>query len=161
MLSERPPVAPFGYRVLYAMYVMLPWFLVALIVEICNNFPSPASDYVWASLICPILVVLFAIFKKSVKPMQIHLSTAVILMFTAAILLWLNLRNRSGWPLDARLTERQHWIGGKIVVETGHWVGFDRIYIDVAISYLLIGLVYRLCEWRIRRQNAKAENSDA
>ncbi len=91
---------------------------------------------------------------------QFHLSTAVVLMFVAAGLLWLNMRDTwspwvilHGWPFVA--TERM--------------VHFDNDFpfalhvkplglaANALFALVVLYLVAFLCEWRIRRKSARAE----
>lgn len=104
---------------------------------------------------------------------QFHLSTAIILMFVAAGLLWLNLNPPGG----------ERWLPGFYVglLEPGYWsvargwpytcwnmYGNERdshvtwyyghLTVDVVIAAGILVFVAVVCEWRIRRNQRTTNN---
>jgi len=97
---------------------------------------------------------------------QIHLSSAVVLMFVAGILIYLNIHSRTnlwvllpggeipgyGWPLFV-----QYWIfmidseEATLAGKYGyiHW---QHLLIDALIALSILVVVAVLLEWRIRRK---------
>jgi hypothetical protein len=103
--------------------------------------------------------------------LQFHLSTAVVLMFVASGLLWLNMRDRGpffhqslttrhGWPFDA--TEKIGvWSGSAILPLDPNFdplrtqVSMMGVVADCTIALAILCLVGVLCEWLIRRQERR------
>jgi hypothetical protein len=91
---------------------------------------------------------------------QIHLSTAIVMMFVAGGLIWANVSGtrhpsynyiEHGWPFRSQM----HFVG------LGSYEGEEMPYlcasIDgmVAITFLLI--THAICEWLIRRRAARKD----
>jgi hypothetical protein len=98
------------------------------------------------------------------KRFQVHLSTAVVLMFVGAGVVWLN------------LTWQDDMVGGVYKMEVYPWetdygwplnayeyvLGVKRLdlittTIDVLIALILLWAVWSLCEWQIRHGAARKE----
>ena len=101
------------------------------------------------------------------KRLQIHLSTAIVLMFVAGGLIWLNTTrwtfrqaidgeevNYYGWPVPAWKIEpevprpRLHTIS--IICGNRRDPEFSLTF-DVIFGILLLTSVWYICEWQIRR----------
>ncbi|MCY3018878.1 MAG: hypothetical protein NTW87_07610 [Planctomycetota bacterium] len=105
--------------------------------------------------------------------LQFHLSTAVVLMFVAAGLLWLNMRDRHslfletvwatqyGWPFVAAEKPRyQYVIPGSPTIITGP--AANRIHVsivgvvaDCIVALVVLFVVGVLCERLIRRKERR------
>jgi hypothetical protein len=111
---------------------------------------------------------------------QIHLSTAVVLMMVAALILWLNLQSKSwnppslsfpgivypyttfygyGWPIKWYEIENHE---GQYIQGLGSSTPFIRNHVlalPLIINLVLIGMIFYLvvfiCEWLIRRREAR------
>jgi len=111
-----------------------------------------------------------------------HLSTALVLMFAAAALIWANTRARPvrfalpeivldgvsaeervnlyGWPVDC-CKGRSEFVpvtkprGDRVIIDPfadPMTWFFPGVAVDAVISLLILALVWRACEWRIERQ---------
>jgi hypothetical protein len=107
--------------------------------------------------------------KPSRKPrFQIHLSTAIALMFTAGALIWANTREYMwsgqnvsyychGWPLPAVIAQWTFidaWQNSDAVPI--FWY-VPEIALDLAVALLILSTVYFACEWQIRRRASRKE----
>ncbi|HLX62997.1 MAG TPA: hypothetical protein VKX17_17130 [Planctomycetota bacterium] len=97
---------------------------------------------------------------------QIHLSTAIVLMFVAGVLIWANLEVRyvhpyskeCGWPLPfmTKSPPPGPWaIGPTVETDTLGYV------VDFACSIAILVAVYLLLEWLIRRARFQIHLSTA
>jgi|SRR5579862_60054 len=101
---------------------------------------------------------------------QIHLSTAVVLMFVAGGIIWANVRlsiyGIYGWPWAAIWSDVPIWKRKPaITVATGvpfpSDMTFKNVYdaraisVDVAVALAILFAVWFLCEWLIRRRAAR------
>ncbi|HLX60086.1 MAG TPA: hypothetical protein VKX17_02270 [Planctomycetota bacterium] len=97
---------------------------------------------------------------------QIHLSTAIVLMFVAGGLMWANLvegrvdgRAAYGWPFCAvRPWYGAAWTdknGFKFNVPTSYTYDERLLAFDLSIAFLILVGVYAFCEWLIRRRAAR------
>jgi hypothetical protein len=112
------------------------------------------------------------------KRFQIHLSTAIVMMFVAGGLMWANFIpartfSRSsdwhegqayyafktyGWPCWVVIvTQEVTGAPGQTVIG---WEGIDafnkgRLAIDIAVALIILGLFRFICEWQIRRRAAQ------
>jgi hypothetical protein len=97
------------------------------------------------------------------KRFQIHLSTAILLMFVVGALIWANVIDRrldtswrnaqgyprkdpelyNGWPLDVL---RQF---------SDSRVNLLHAAIDIVIGFILLAAIWLICEWLIRRSTMK------
>src|SRR5579862_7759084 len=110
---------------------------------------------------------------------QIHLSTAIVLMFVAGVLIWANTREHTrsadyteegptnylhviikayGWPFEYKSVytsfDTMDAVGRpSSVTEYGGLLNGDTI-IDGMVGLLIIFAVWFLCEWLIRRRTA-------
>ena len=110
------------------------------------------------------------------KRFQIHLSTAIVLMFTAGALMWLNTRphqwkvvldntlyyndsfSTCGWPFSSAVTLFQDYRVMRNAPKAIFSVGFFSLAFDLAVAILILSIVYFACEWLIRRRTiSKAE----
>jgi hypothetical protein len=109
------------------------------------------------------------------KRFQIHLSTAIVMMFVAGGLWWANLTPLKGtfvvegengknvfehvifgWPFSR---EHENYIGGDIKDVFGDWI-LPPIAIyscDVFTALLILLAVRYICEWLIRRRVARKD----
>lgn len=100
---------------------------------------------------------------------QFHLSTAIIVMFAAAGLLWLNLNLMTGWtkagphygfPLPFWTRWFAGWVQdrlngeGKPVIHTEIWWG--QLCVNLLLNAMVLIAIGWFCEWLIRRKAAKA-----
>lgn len=110
---------------------------------------------------------------------QVHLSTLIVLHFVAAGFLWLNLTphlsgkdweenpNKSegltyGFPLNCFNTGA--FEGNKLLASTGNqaliasseWKPWN-VFLDTGFAVTVLLVTGLVCEWRIRRAQAKAE----
>ena len=98
---------------------------------------------------------------------QFHLSTAVVLMFVASGLLWLNLRDPvltsknayggffmwdRGWPLAYGRVRSDDYF----VTEYLDALFFPGLFADSIVGLGVLLAVAVACEWPIRRREAKA-----
>jgi hypothetical protein len=104
---------------------------------------------------------------------QVHLSTAIVLMFTAGALMWANvtpckviiwpfLAQYNGWPFtaigdtiilpDAKNDSKQFIY---IISGTSQFIIYWRLCLDIAIALLILSSVWYACEWLIRRRALK------
>ena len=114
---------------------------------------------------------------------QIHLSTAIVLMFVAGGLLWANLNAHPksyvsgyeisedsydpvitkiwirGWPFPCFTFKTSISTGNTIVLEIptpqGHYIPW-KVAADICIAFALLAASAFVCEWRIRRREARA-----
>ena len=105
---------------------------------------------------------------------QIHLSTAIVLMFAAGGLLGLNIlpfeRGLTDWDLDKypldKILPKESWLfvaqgwpipfwtafeGNKQIRVASKW-RYQCLSADVAIVLVILGAIAMCCEWRIRRR---------
>ena len=97
---------------------------------------------------------------------QIHLSTAIVLMFSAGALIWINTHARMpykcciydyGWPFTALERELTHNGLGK--ADTWSYeIFYLNMAIDVCTAQTILLAVRYLCERRIRRRAARTES---
>ncbi len=100
------------------------------------------------------------------KRFQIHLSTAIVMMFVAGGIIWANAlqsdgsspegayrRYTYGWPLE--FYHRQFY--GDILLEAtwGVYYPYARIIIDLVVALAILFSTHFLCEWLIRRRAAR------
>src|SRR5438105_1664811 len=108
---------------------------------------------------------------KKRAPFQIHLSTAVVLMFVAGMLMYLNVQPRLidqprmmdpilsttyGWPFYAR-----YWL---IILDSEEatlqppngYIHWPHLLINVLIAQSILALVTLILEWRIKRNRSHA-----
>jgi hypothetical protein len=92
---------------------------------------------------------------------QIHLSTAIVLMFVAGVLIWANCRTkqffwddamiiRYGWPQAA--VQQEILLDGSTSI---YIKDYEALFIDVLTSLIILGLMLILCEWLVRRRAAR------
>jgi len=101
---------------------------------------------------------------------QFHLSTAIILMFVASGLLWLNMRPLPqptrlsppnweipvrGWPLTTRyfvmtLDSEE----AALMVNAGGYWHWQNVALNVLCALVILVSVAALCEWRIHRRRS-------
>ena len=105
--------------------------------------------------------------EKKRRWFQIHLSTAIVMMFVAGTMMWINFRlagsyvrtegninwleSTSGWPVAIvrRSDDWHHW---RIPVTLENiWA----ISINALAAALICLAADRICEWRIRRREAR------
>src|SRR6185295_13756445 len=108
--------------------------------------------------------------RKAPRRFHIHLSIAVIMMFTAGGILGANLAHREpdannldypakyGWPFSGILAHHIELrsAGGyvskvKIVYLPSRHVEYAVLFINVAVALLILATVWFLSEWLIRR----------
>ncbi len=106
------------------------------------------------------------------KRFQIHLSTAIVMMFVAGGLMWANTRinnvrpdywaapslpsNRIysyGWPQNAEAVH-VHIAGGETIIKERRWAEMGCVLNGAAALFILFA-VWFLCEWLIRRRAAR------
>src|SRR5437660_938365 len=101
------------------MLTVSPVFLTGAIMRLTNGpGKDTPGEIAIACVGIPILMIGMALVDRQPRNWKMHLSTAVILMFTASTLLWLNLRVRSGWPVDARKISHYWTASGSEVFES-------------------------------------------
>lgn len=96
---------------------------------------------------------------KLLRGLKIHLSTAIVVMFVAAVFLWANCRKRfyesdtgyftQGWPVP-------FYYPGGIQENLSYSIGpFEPaiLFMDVVIGLLILSAVALVCEARIRRKS--------
>jgi hypothetical protein len=115
------------------------------------------------------------------KWLQVHLSTAVVLMFAATALLWINVREQAvvdteillpsgfhpnakynGWPfifneyVIAPVKVPVGWDGKEPLVTSieSRIIWFDAT-LDVFVGLILLAALWFLCEWQIRRHRER------
>ena len=104
---------------------------------------------------------------------QIHLSTAIVLMFVAGGLIWANVTPNKNYGLGCSegIYHKSVWYGWpfscifdiKLSNSLFDWVGkhyrwiidWNKSVLNLLIALLLVFLVYFLCEWLIRRRAAR------
>jgi hypothetical protein len=148
--------------VIFATRANLPILLTAVIVAVYKGFPDRAIDYI--SFLMFWCVCIFAsawgftrmsgMQEALDRPMQFRLSTALLVTIAAALILWLNMRNRSGWPFDIRITQRHYWSGGKEIIEAVSYVDFVCLFGDVGLATMFLWLVGCASEWITHRREA-------
>ncbi len=92
--------------------------------------------------------------KKNRPLFQFHLSTAIVLMFVAAGLLWMNLNPRRdmhhadvgylGWPVWFHVRDLNNALF--------HWW---RLIANLLLNVMLLVALGVVCEWRIRRRERR------
>ena len=108
---------------------------------------------------------------------QIHLSTAVVLMFVAGGLMWANVAEKiecktgHSWMPDEGITSQMNPIqydehkwgwpsiiclrrSGAFVSALRHY-GTRPVIIDVLVAFAILAAVAFVCEWLIRRREAR------
>jgi hypothetical protein len=73
------------------------------------------------------------------KRFQIHLSTAMVMMFVAAAIIWANVRSVHYWPID---------------LVTSYSI--DSLIPNLFVWSAILIATWFLCEWPIRRRVASA-----
>ena len=112
--------------------------------------------------------------RQRPKRFQIHLSTAIVLMIAAGIVLWANtggraspnikgysgggwLEQRYGWPSEAARTYLPVE-GGEWSIETSDTVWrIQGVAIDLAVALVILFAVGFVCERLIRRRAAQKQ----
>lgn len=93
---------------------------------------------------------------------QLHLSTAVVLMFVAGGLLWANTKRASaiyGWSLSFREfraetdAEAGPWY---IIGAVEHW-SYGNLILDIVLAICLFAVTVMICEFILRRSFNTAE----
>ena len=84
------------------------------------------------------------------KRFQIHLSTAIVMMFVAGALIWANMKNEFsvahyGWPVPAIYSAGFN----------GITINYRYIAIDIVIAFNILYITRHFCEWVIRRRSAR------
>jgi|SRR5579862_2975580 len=102
---------------------------------------------------------------------QIHLSTAIVLMFVAGGLIWANVNGRRiliggpfigteqnyGWPclitepFTRYITERRDGTWDESLPD----ISYSGVAVDLAVSVAILFAVWFTCEWLIRRRAAR------
>lgn len=126
--------------------------------------------------------------KPKKRPLfQYHLSTAIVVMFVASGVLWLNVRLDNwpyqlggrlvgeslgrGWPLMAIRHQGGYHHYKEITVNgQKQWQEWNElmpnaeielcpngIIIDAVVAFAILGIIGYFCEWLIRRKAAKVE----
>ena len=107
------------------------------------------------------------------KRFQIHLSTAIVLMFVAGGLIWANTEWQFefdqhsgidgpqpglGWPCIAFIPAQDVRYGG-MFYRPAHeaFVFHSMIALDVTVALFILLAVWFICEWLIRLGNVKKE----
>src|ERR1017187_4066860 len=104
---------------------------------------------------------------------QVHLSTAIVLMFAAGGLMWVNMRGyitskyhssdrdnlitAYGWPYKAlylskvinKYHDRENYI--EYFGYTEYWMGA----LDAVVAFVIVVFIWFACEWLIRRRALK------
>ena len=96
-------------------------------------------------------------------PFQFHLSTAVMMMFVAAALLWLNLASGvkkvqvGGAPDEWYIHKRYGWPFRVVEIGWDNESGFDLLsfMLNLTIALGLLAAFWFACELHIRRRNKK------
>jgi len=91
--------------------------------------------------------------QKDPKPVQFHLSTAIVLMFVAGLFLGLSIHN-GGWPFLVFIADPV----GKPFVKPDD-VDVKCVVNDIYISYLALISAYCFCEFLIRRREPPVPRS--
>ena len=120
------------------------------------------------------------------KRFQFHLSTAIVMMFVAGGIMWLNVHMRiqridfqvsshwqwyyvpkQGWPIIAlerypyKLSVPSYPIIEVFMNHTENYTIWEwqpiALCLDFLVALLLISLTWFVCEWRIRRNTARKE----
>ncbi|HEY3323324.1 MAG TPA: hypothetical protein VGP72_22910 [Planctomycetota bacterium] len=158
-MSEQPKSGIFWSHALLGAFALSPTYLAQFVVTTYNRREFEVADYALAVLMWAGGAVVMGYAGKmsdeTGKLLQISLSTAILLMVTAALLLWLNLRNRSGWPFDARISVKHYWTAGKEVFEHVDELGSLSVSADTVIAYFVLFAVGALSEWRLRRRERR------
>lgn len=107
------------------------------------------------------------------KRFQIHLSTAIVLMFVAGGLIWANLtqvassgtiygalnHDKYGWPFTVidytSYTPNVYQAGTTPVAVYSTKRYFKSIVINTAVAFVILFAMWFTCEWRIRRRAAR------
>src|SRR5690349_11232386 len=97
------------------------------------------------------------------KRFQIHLSTAIVLMFVAGGLIWTNVRGGIVKRVEDTIFIDHYygWPFGDLIYSTTfdntiqtYWIDYTKIALDLGVALLLLLAVYFLCERLIRRRAA-------
>jgi hypothetical protein len=98
---------------------------------------------------------------------QIHLSTAVVLMFAAGGLMWANIR--PWWYLQYSDYYRSEisikawgWPGALAIANEGRTeIQRSMIFFNLAAALMILLTVWFICEWRIRRKRTRVESENS
>jgi hypothetical protein len=88
-----------------------------------------------------------------VQPWQFHLSTAVVAMLALGLLMFLNFRNGTGWPLDIHLKEAFVYRGGSWVYEHCNMIDMDSVNADLMVAMFTMFYVCRACEFFVEKRD--------
>jgi hypothetical protein len=91
------------------------------------------------------------------KHFQIHLSTAIVMMFVAGLLIWANVRRNYtntpgetyysyGWPDPV-----YYYAKATVMEASGFGFGAQPFFINAIIAFDALWLVWKISEWLIRR----------
>jgi len=101
---------------------------------------------------------------------QVHLSTAVVMMFVAGVLVWINTMERThdfgefpwnwhvsdyGWPAPALHSKHLIREGTSKLISPKYEVIYGLAAVDVFLAAFILFAVWFLCEWLIRRRAAR------
>ena len=93
--------------------------------------------------------------EKPRRWFQFHLSTAVVLMFVAAGLIWAN-AERTKFSLGEQICYFRGWpytFDGNIQADVIHdFFRWNNVVWNIAIALLILGAVAFVCEWTARRK---------
>ncbi len=97
---------------------------------------------------------------------QLHLSTAIVLMFAAGGIVWANVSMRKapwperrffehlyGWPYDA-LYSTPYSFNDEDAGPPTHWIA-SGIIINALVAALILNVVWYVCEWWIARRQTR------
>jgi hypothetical protein len=98
--------------------------------------------------------------------LQFHLSTAIIMMFVAAGLLWVNMHavpqrrdtgggymQHFGWPMTMASQERYYTLDAVGLVNGRLNIGgLDSIVVNAIVALFILVATAVVCEWFIRRR---------
>jgi hypothetical protein len=101
---------------------------------------------------------------------QIHLSTAIVMMFTAGAIIWANVRDTSGViilgrDLQSRFYHTEHgwpsmafvyeYYAGPAVRPVQYSFDYQLAALDFTVAFVFVVGVAFACEWLIRRRAAR------
>jgi len=106
----------------------------------------------------------------SVRRFRVHLSTAIVLMLAAGVLLWANFSHRTdfsfdeagnflvyshGWPCHVkRASAPFNSMATDVTIDER--ILWSSVAVNVAVALVILFACGFACEWRIRRREAKA-----
>jgi len=104
--------------------------------------------------------------KPPRRRLQMHLSTAVLMMVAAGGLIWANTRNKErapfnmsqywyGWPYGAISSHEHVWYvnsADSYKVGAGYFIYVFAICVDVVVALAILFAVWYVSEWWIRRR---------